>query len=114
MFAWLAQWLLSAITLLLVSKVMPGFYVDGPDPAVIAAGMIGLLNATLGLLLKPVTFPLTILTFGALLVVCNALMILAAARIVNGFDVHGDGPALWGAAVMAVLGLAIRAFTKQE
>jgi len=47
MFGLLTQWLLSAIALLLVSKLVPGFYVWGFMPAMIAALVIGLLNATL-------------------------------------------------------------------
>jgi len=57
MFGLLTQWLLSAIALLLVSKLVPGFYVWGFMPAMIAALVIGLLNATLGLFLKIITFP---------------------------------------------------------
>jgi len=48
----LIQWLLSAIALLLVSRIVPGFYVEGLWPALIASLVIGLLNATVGLLLR--------------------------------------------------------------
>jgi putative membrane protein len=112
MFALLIQWLLSAIALMLVSRVVPGFYVDGLWPALIASLVIGLLNATLGMLLKVLTFPLSILTFGIFLLVINGLMILLASSVVRGFTVHGYGPAFWGAAVLAVLGLIIRAVAK--
>jgi putative membrane protein len=114
MFEWLTQWVLSALTLLLVSKFVPGFYVEGPVPAMFAAGVIGLLNASLGQWLKAVPFPLVILTFGTILLATNTVMILATSRIVNGFDVHGYGPAFWGAAVLAVVGLAIRAYMRRE
>jgi putative membrane protein len=112
MFGLLIQWLLSAIALMLVSRVVPGFYVDGLWPALIASLVIGLLNATLGMLLKILTFPLSILTFGIFLLVINGVMILLASSVVRGFTVHGYGPAFWGAAVLAVLGLIIRAVAK--
>ena len=57
----LLNWLLSALALLIVSHFVPGFHVNGLLPALIAAVVIGLLNATVGLLLKIVTFPLSIL-----------------------------------------------------
>ncbi|MGB7553932.1 MAG: phage holin family protein, partial [Candidatus Korobacteraceae bacterium] len=60
----LLNWLLSAISLLIVSKVVPGFYVQGFKAALIAALVIGLVNATLGLLLKLITLPLTLVTLG--------------------------------------------------
>ncbi len=108
----LIQWLLSAITLLIVSKIVPGFDVEGLWPALIASLVIGLLNATLGLFLKIITFPLSILTLGLFLLVINGLMILLASSIVRGFNVRGMIPAFWGAVVMALLGMAIRALTR--
>jgi putative membrane protein len=113
MFELMARWLLSGVVLLLVAKVVPGFYVGGAEAGLIAAGLIGLLNAVLGQLLKPVAFPWPVLTFGALMLASNALFILATSKIVNGFDVYAYNPAFWGAAVMAALAVAIRAFVKE-
>lgn len=109
----LLQWILSAIALLIVSRIVPGFQVAGLGPALIAVLIIGLLNATLGLILKIVTFPLSILTLGIFLLVINGLMILLASSIVRGFRVHGFLPAFWGAVVLALLGMVIRALTRQ-
>jgi len=110
----LVQWLLYAVALLIVSKIVPGFTVDGLWPAMIAALVIGLLNATVGIFLKVITFPLTIVTLGIFLLVINGLMILVASNIVRGFTVRGFFPAFWGAVVLAVLGMVIRAVTKSE
>jgi putative membrane protein len=82
-------------------------------PALIAALVIGLLNATLGLVLKILTFPITILTLGLFLLVINALMILLASHIVPGFHVVGWIPALVGAVVLALLGMVIHAISKR-
>jgi putative membrane protein len=108
----LVQWLLSAIALLIVSRLVPGFHVDGLWPAMIASLVIGLLNATVGLILKIITFPLSIVTLGVFLLVINGLMILLASSIVRGFHVRGFGAAFWGAVVLALLGMLIRAITK--
>ena len=108
----LIQWLLYAIALLIVSRLVPGFVVAGLWPAMVAALVIGLLNATLGFFLKVVTFPLSIVTLGLFLLVINALMILLASSIVRGFRVNSFVPAFWGAVVLALLGMAIRALTK--
>jgi len=110
--ALLLQWVLSAIALLIVSRIVPGFHVQGVWPALIASLVIGLLNATVGVVLKIVTFPISILTLGLFLLVINALMILLASHIVRGFHVNGFGPAFWGAVVLALLGMMIRAITK--
>jgi putative membrane protein len=88
--------------------------VRGFGPALIASLVIGLLNATVGLLLKIVTFPISILTLGIFLLVINGLMILLASGIVPGFHVRGFIPAFWGAVVLALLGMVIRAIVKQS
>jgi putative membrane protein len=113
MIALLVQWLLYAIALLVVSRIVPGFQVDGLWPAMIAAVVIGLLNATVGFFLKIITFPISILTLGIFLLVINGLMILLASSIVRGFYVRGFGSAFWGAVVLALLGMVIRAVTKE-
>ena len=108
----LLHWILSALALVVVSKVVPGFHVNGLVPALVAALVIGLLNATLGLLLKIITFPITIVTLGLFLLVINGLMILVASSVVRGFHVDGIVPAFIGAIVLALLGMLIKAATK--
>ena len=112
MFGLLLQWFLSALALLIVASIVPGFYLEGLWPALVAALVIGLLNATLGFLLKILTFPLSLLTLGIFLLVINALMIRLAASVVKGFRVTGFFPALWGAVVLALLGILIRGLTR--
>jgi putative membrane protein len=108
----LVQWLLSAAALLVVSQIVNGFTVQGLGPALVAALVIGLLNATLGLLLKIITFPISIVTLGLFLLVINGMMILVASSIVRGFHVRGIVPAFWGALVLALLGMLIRTVTE--
>ncbi|MGA3009497.1 MAG: phage holin family protein [Terracidiphilus sp.] len=108
----LVQWILYAVALLVVSNLVPGFSVQGLGPALVAALVIGLLNATVGFFLKIITFPISILTLGLFLLVINGLMIMLASNLVRGFHVRGFGPAFWGAVVLALLGMLIRAVTK--
>lgn len=101
----LLHWLLSAVTLLLVAHFVPGFHVDGFVAALIAVIVIGLINATLGLILKLLTFPLTIFSFGLFLLVINAAMLMLASRFVPGFHVDGFGPAFIGAILIFILNM---------
>jgi len=87
----------------LVAHIVPGISVSGPVAALIAALVIGLVNATLGLLLKIVTFPLTILTLGLFWFVINALMLELAAALVPGFQVRGFVAALIGAVMLSLV-----------
>ena len=108
---WLVRWLISAILLLVVSRVVPGFEVAGLRAALVAALLIGLVNATLGLFLKIITFPLSIITFGVFLLVINALMLMFVSALVRGFAVRGFAPAFWGALLLAILNMLARWIT---
>lgn len=99
----LLTWVLSALAVWIVSKVVPGISVSGPLAALIAALAIGLINATIGLLLKILTFPLTLLTLGLFWLVINAAMLKLASAFVPGFEVRGFWAAFIGAVVLSVV-----------
>jgi putative membrane protein len=104
----LVNWLLSAVALLIVSRVVSGFQVDTLGTALAAALVFGLLNATIGLLLKLVSLPLVILTLGLFLLVVNALVLELASGFVPGFHIRSFGAAFVGAAVLAILQMVFR------
>ena len=110
----LVHWVLSALCLLLVAHFVPGFFVRGFGTALIAAVVIGLVNATIGMLLKIITFPLTIVTFGIFWLVINALMLKFAALFVPGFEVRGLWPAFWGGLILSVLNMIVRQVLKNR
>jgi putative membrane protein len=99
----LLHWVISAVAVWIVAHIVPGIYVSGPMAALIAALVIGLINATLGLLLKILTFPLTILTLGLFWFVINAIMLELAAALVNGFYVRNFIAALIGAVMLSLV-----------
>src|SRR5262245_13408697 len=104
----LLHWVLSAIALLLVAHFVDGFYVSNFFAALIAAIVIGLINATVGTILKILTFPITILTLGLFLLVINALMLELAGWLTPGFEVRGFQAAFVGAVILALLHMVIR------
>ena len=103
----LLRWLLSALALVIVSYVVPGFYVSGFWGAMKAALAIGIINATLGLLLKIVTFPLTILTLGIFWFVVNAIVIELASTFVRGFHVANFFAAFIGAVALSLVNIVL-------
>jgi len=104
----LLHWIISALAVWITSRVVPGFYVDGALAALIAAVMIGLVNATLGLFLKVITFPLTILTLGLFWFVINAAMLELASMFVPGFHIRSFAAAFWGGIVMTVVNMLLK------
>lgn len=104
----LLHWLLSAVALLIVAAVVPGIAVAGFGSALWAALIIGVVNATVGLFLKVVTFPISILTFGLFLLVINALMLMLADSLIGTFEVSGFIAAFFGAIILAVVNAVLR------
>jgi len=104
----LLHWVLSALAIWIVSRVVPGFIVSGPAAALIAALVIGLVNATIGFFLKIITFPLTILTLGLFWFVINAVMIELASAFVPGFHILSFASAFWGGIVLSILNMLLK------
>jgi len=105
----LLNWVLSALAVWIVAQVVPGVHVTGAVAALIAALAIGFINATIGALLKIITFPLTLVTLGLFWFVINALMLKLASAVVPGFQVHGFIAAFVGAIVLSVVNLLLKA-----
>ena len=99
----LIRWLINAVSLVIVAYFVPGFVLHGFGAALIAALIIGFVNSTLGLVLKVVTFPLTILTFGLFLIVINAIMLKMAAAVTPGFAVTNWTAAFIGAILLSII-----------
>jgi putative membrane protein len=104
----LLHWLLSALSLMIVAHVVPGFHVAGFGTALLAAVAIGLVNATIGLVLRLLTLPLTVLTFGLFWFVLNAVLLWMATAFVPGFAVAGFGAALLGSILLTLVNAALR------
>ena len=105
----LIHWFISAGSLLIVAYLFPGIEVKGLGSALIAPIVIGLINATLGLIVKILTLPLTLITLGVFWLVINALMLQLAAAIVPGFHVGGFFSAFFGAIVLSLVNMLLRA-----
>src|SRR5215469_6375601 len=99
----LLRWFLQAGALLLVAYFVPGFHVRSFPSALIDVLVIGLLNATLGLLLKIITLPLGILTFGLFFFLINAVILWFSSKFVPGFAVTTFKAAFLGALALAVI-----------
>lgn len=106
--SWIVRWLASAAALLIVSYLVPGVAVDGFATALGAALVIGLINATLGAVVKLLTTPLRWLTLGLLTLVINAAMFWLATELMDGFSVDGAAAALIGSLGYGILAAVIQ------
>ncbi|NAS13914.1 phage holin family protein [Poritiphilus flavus] len=91
--------LLSALAVVILAKVLPGAGVDSYTTAIIVALVLSLLNFIVKPILIILTLPVTIITFGLFLLVINAIIILLADRLIDGFYVNS----IWWALLFSLL-----------
>jgi len=105
MTALLIAWLATAIGLGIATLIVPGIKAKNFLAFIIAATVLGVINAFLRPALWFLTAPLSVLTFGLFALVINALMIMLAAALVPNFEIKGFGSAFLGALIMALIGI---------
>ena len=114
----LLSWVVSAASAGVTAWLLPGVQLADARSAFVLAVVLGLLNALLRPVLVFLTLPVTVLTLGLFLLVLNAGMVMAAARLVNGFSVSGFWSALLFSLVMSVvssiLGALVGSDSKQR
>ena len=95
--------LLMGLAVFLGAKLVPGVKVDGYSSALIAALLIALANATIGFILRLLTFPINFLTLGLVSFIISVLMVMLVDRLMTGFATSGFLSAALLAIVVAVI-----------
>jgi putative membrane protein len=96
-------WILNAVALLAVAYILPGIVVASFGSAMLAALVLGLLNALVKPVLILLTLPITIVTLGLFLFVLNALVFWFAGSILKGFQVEGFWWTVLGAILYSII-----------
>lgn len=101
------RWLLNALALIAVAYLYPGVQVESFFAALIAALVLGLVNAIIRPLVIILTLPINLLTLGLFTFVINALLFWFVAEIIKGFSVTGFVAALIGSLLYSLITLVI-------
>lgn len=103
----LANWLLSALTIFLISQYIKGFYVDSFQTALIVAFALGIINTVIKPILIILTLPINILTLGLFTFVINAFLLWIVAYLVKGFTINNFTTALITAIALWLINIII-------
>ena len=103
MTGFILRWIVGALGLWLAAKIVPGIHIRSLETLLLAALLLGLVNAIVRPVLVVLTFPLTLVTLGLFLLVINAATFWLVSVFLGGFVVHGFGAALGGAVVTGVV-----------
>ena len=102
----LLYFVVMAAAMLGLSRIMPGFQVQGWVPALFASLVLALVNTIVKPILFVLTLPLTIVTLGLFLLVLNAIMLWLTAKLVPGFEVQGFGTMVLASLILAAVSMA--------
>ena len=97
------HWLVTAVALGAAAYVVPGIHISSGFVLVVAALVLGFVNAVVRPVLLILTLPITVLTLGIFYFIVNAMSFGLAAWLVPGFTVASLGSAVWGSLVVAVV-----------
>jgi len=106
----LLRWLILTAAVLAASWLLDGIRVTGLVPALLAAALLGILNAFLRPLILLLTLPINILTLGLFTFVINALMLKIVSELITGFTVHGFWTAVFGALIIGAVSWLLNLF----
>ena len=108
----LIRLVVNALALIAVAYVVPGIHVSGIGGALLAALILGIVNAILRPILIIVSLPLELITLGLFTLVINALLFWLVGALHVGLNVDGFWPAFWGAIVMSIVSWLLSLFTR--
>jgi putative membrane protein len=105
--SFLIRLVINAVALLLVAYLLPGVHVSGFTAALIAALILGIVNAVLRPILFVLSLPLQILTLGLFTLVINAALFYLVAKLGIGLTVDGFWSAFLGAIVLSIVSFVL-------
>jgi putative membrane protein len=110
----LLVWLINAVALIAVAYLMPSISVSSFGAALVAALVLGLVNAVVRPVLVLLTLPVTILTLGLFIFVLNGLLFWMVGSWLQGFNVGGFWAGVFGAIVFSLVSWALSALVLRD
>jgi putative membrane protein len=110
----IVKWLINAAALYAAVSLIPGIEASSTRAILIAAVIIGLVNATLKPIAVLLTLPITLVTLGLFYLVVNGAMFYLVAALTPGLELAGFGSAAVGAIVMSIVGTLLSGLVKED
>lgn len=104
------RWSINLFALVIAGSLINGIRIESIGMSIIAAGILGVVNAVLRPVALILTLPINLLTLGLFTLVVNAMMLQLVAAVVPGFHIDGFGAAFWGALVISLVSWLLNIF----
>jgi putative membrane protein len=103
--------IINMVAILIISYLFPGLiWMDSFWAALVAAFLLGIVNAIIRPILVLLTLPLTLVTLGLFLLIINGLMLWLVSALVSGFHVSGFWGAVFGSILISIVSWILSRF----
>src|SRR6267143_3344763 len=106
------RWAITTVAVMIAASIVRGIHYDTPGALILAALLLGIVNAFIRPILLILSAPLILLTLGLFILVVNALMLLFVGEIVPCFRIPGFWSAVFGAIIISIVSWLLSAFFK--
>jgi putative membrane protein len=110
--SFLKRWLITAVAVAMAAQIVHGIDFRTPMGLILAALLLGLLNAFVRPVMLLLSLPLLIFTLGLFILVINALLLYAVGHMLKNFHVESFAAAFWGSLIISVVSLVLNSLTK--
>jgi putative membrane protein len=110
----LIRWLTTTAAIVATAYLLDGIQVSGFLPALLAAALLGILNAFFRPIALLLTLPINILSLGLFTFIINALMLKMASGVIPGFDVYGFWTAIFGSLLISLISWLLNSFITEQ
>ena len=110
----LLRWLILSVAIMVAAYLFPGIQVSGFGSALVAALILGILNAFFRPILIILTLPINVLTLGLFTFVINAFLLMMTSGVTGGLVVDGFGSALLGSLIISVVSWLLSSFINDQ
>ena len=110
MFGFFLRWSINLLALVIAGSVMPGIRIESLEMGIIAAGILGIVNAVIRPVVLILTLPINLLTLGLFTLVINAAMLMLVSAMVPGFVIESFSAAFFGAIIMSLISWLVNVF----
>ena len=110
----LIKWIINSLAILIVTYIVKGIEVASPVTAIVAAFVLGIINAFLRPLIILITLPINIFTFGLFTFFINGFLFYVVSKVVKGFVITGFWPAFFGALLFSAISFLLSLLITKE
>jgi putative membrane protein len=110
MLGFLLRWSINLLALVTAAVLIKGIRIQSIEMGILAAGILGIVNAVIRPVVLVLTLPINLLTLGLFTLVINAAMLKLVSMVVPGFVIESFGAALLGALIVSVVSWTLNIF----